>query len=655
MDKNKSKQGIRLWSKAIYRDTACIVFSPRDHWTALGFENGEVQLLDGTGKQTWSKVMKAPVVDLGISEFTKTFTLLTSGGELVSHNFSGSPAFDKNMTVTNQGIQIGSRWTNFETLKDGFLLWSWNSIVLQLNTLGKKVRVIGLPTPLKEVKFIPKSSQFFVIHDTITVAVYDSIGTHLWETTHPSPIETSGRFACDVSASDSGNMVAIGGYEKGVFLYNLLDRTLKNIELEKPVARVSVSRDGKFLLLADVDGEIFLVSRDVEILWRGRLDSEIVACRLDHNGHRALVMDKSGNLACFEFTEDDVERTKFLELQHLEETQEKRALWKKPRFKSDQACGEMLQVSHDGNAFLYGTFKDFYVFDSQGNPKFMKGFLTLMDGGNLSDDGKFAFIHNPEEVFIVDVENSQENHLTFYKSVLRELAFDPGGNGFLTYDKGSNLSLYSRKGELRWKRFLKSRITNIQLQFENQQAVFQDDKGTFYFLNFKDFSLKKIALEEPVIKVKPFGTGFLLGGAQGGCFLLDENGSIVWKEHLKTRIINIWPLQDKMGFQLSGGNLFLYDSKGTPLGQAKLQKSRSILCDSFEGIMEVVPDGTALKCFDVLSENLAWKIDFPGKIQEVDVSRSGNRIIVLDDSYFYCHSVVDATDPLDERTSFLEF
>ena len=141
-------------------------------------------------------------------------------------------------------------------------------------------------------------------------------------------IISEGQIVGDVKLSD-GRAVAITGFNKGVYIYNSQNCTLKNLELDKPITRAAVSRDGKLFLLGDPFGSLYLASDDNQVFWEEALQAEVLFCRLDQEGRHALVFEKGGILSTFEFNDGTEETARFLELKIVTSVLDKREIWKK--------------------------------------------------------------------------------------------------------------------------------------------------------------------------------------------------------------------------------------------------------------------------------------------------------------------------------------
>ena len=75
----------------------------------------------------------------------------------------------------------------------------------------------------------------------------------------------------EFAISDTGDVFAISCFNKGVYLYNGISQTLSQIDLDRSVAHIDVSGNGKFLLIADQLGKILLASKSAAVVWEKRI------------------------------------------------------------------------------------------------------------------------------------------------------------------------------------------------------------------------------------------------------------------------------------------------------------------------------------------------------------------------------------------------
>lgn len=639
------KRGVCLWQKVISQKPACLEYSPTLNLSALGFCDGNVQFFDAHGKVLWQSTVAGSISGLKIIENGKKVAVLTDFGQLHIYNFSGTKLIERH---------FGRQWVQLDASHNAYYLWNWNSGVLQLGYDGKPVREIPLPLPLRQLRLIPKQKEFIVVHDQLTIARYDENGNNLWTVNNPALIELSDSITSDIEVSDSGKQLAVSCFDRGVFIYSDT-ASIRNIELEFPVAHIALSRNGRRMILADSQGRLYLVDLEGNIIWEHTIQTETLFCRLNQTGSRSLIHDKGGLLSCFEFYEGFEGRSDFLELNSVDSLLEKKAIWRKPLLKDEKPFGGVLTISQNGNRFIFGKDNRYHAFDSQGTLIWEKSFLVPYSDTYITNDGKSLFLRNADEVFMADLATGKEFFKTFYGGALREAAFDPSAQGFIVYDNNDVISFYSHNGKRTWKLTLKSKVSKLRLDCKSGIALFKGENNVLFAINLKNHKIEKISVDE-IISYTGINDGTIYLACETGIiYALDVSGEIKWKARTKNKSAKIIPFKETLAVIGKEGHTLIYNHEGNPIAEAQIHNSKSILNGSSDEIIEIVPEKSAISCYKLLSGELMWRIQARSPDYLVSVSSHADRMILVDQDCFQYHYLVKRPDLSSERANYLEF
>lgn len=641
----KRRSGVRIWDRKIAGPLCCVDFSPRDHWAALGFDDGGIQLIDETGNKRWEINIDSPILDIKIMEGKKRIVVLDERGRLSCFLFSGKKFFAK---------FFSQKYCAFEARPDGFFLWGWNANLLYVDSRGKSKGKINIPRPLAELKSIQRKKQFFVVHDSFNIGLYDNNGMALWNVTHPVHMDFSEHGAVDIDVSDHGGSIAVSGHEKGVFIYNARDFSLRNVELEKPVSRVAVSRNGDYFLFADIGGKLYLVSGDDLVLWQHTLKEKALYCRLDKEGTRALVVEKGGVLSSFEFYDGDEERGDFLELKKFNFVEEKKEIWKQKLAASGPFAGDLC-ISGGGERLLLNIRKRYTLYDANGNSIWNKTFMSLFDEARLSHDGDVVFLKSENDIYIRNCRLGKEKRLTFYGRGLKMAVFDAEKGNFLLLEKSGEMSLFDSLGQRVWKTDLKKLPSSIRMKGNKGLAALQMSNTTVYIINLKTLKVKQGNVDEPFSKMCIGSTGVFVGGAQGKVYALGMNGKQMWEFDAKVSIQNMSAVKGKVIILGTGRAMWVLNEKGVVLHEGKLTQSGSQLNFGSQAFLEVIADDKIVSCYNLKSREAIWKIRVEDEVKKVAVSPMGDRLGILGGENLYYHYLMKKPDLVDDRSSFLEF
>jgi outer membrane protein assembly factor BamB len=611
----------------------------------LGFRDGEIQFYSAHGKVLWKSTIAGSVSGLKIIESGKKVAVLSDIGQLQIYDFSGTKSIERH---------FGRQWVQLDARHNAYFLWNWNSGVLQLDYDGKPVREIPLPLPLRQLRLIPKQKEFIVVHDQLTIARYDENGNNIWTVNNPALIELSDQISSEIEVSDSGKHLAISCFDRGVFVYSDAE-SIRNIELEFPVSHTALSRNGRRLILADSQGGLFLVDLDGNIIWNHTLQTETHFCRLNQTGSRALIMDKGGLLSCFEFYEGFEGRSDFLELDNVDSVLEKKAIWKKPLLKDEKPFGGVLMISQNGNCILFGKSNHYQAYDSQGALLWEKSFLVPYSDTYITQDGKSIFLRNADEVFMVDLATGREFFKTFYGGALREAAFDPLAHGFIVYDNNNIISFFSHSGKRTWKLTLKNKVSKLRLDCNSGIALFKGVNNVLFAINLKNHQIEKISIDEIITNTCVHDSTIYLTCESGIIYALDVSGKIKWRSRTNKQALKIIPFKNTLAVIGEEGYTSIYNHEGSFIAEAQIHNSKSILNDSSEETIEIVPEKSSISCYKLLSGELMWRIQTRSPDYLVSVSAYADRMVLLNQDSMQYHYLVKRPDISSERANYLEF
>jgi len=640
----QKKSAIELWKRDIPGQLTSIDLSPDQHQVALGFENGVVHFIDAKGGLIWEADVGQPVKNVKILERKKQVAILNEYSQVFLVDFTGQLTLKKGFK---------SFWSGLDVKAGDPLLWGWKNRPCRLNTKGRVVREYAIPHPWMRVLPVPKKEQFWVVHNQICLGLYQSDGTNLWLMNNPAPIELSRDMPSEFAVSDTGDVFAVSCFNKGVYLYNGVDHTLNQIDLDRPVAHLDVSGNGKFLLLADQLGKIMMASKSAALVWEKELLSPVSQCRIDRKGTRVIVAEQNGTLSCFKFLKEGEQRSSFLEMTQFHDLGDHKEIWSQPVHKVSRSPAAV-HISGDGRFVLLADGKEFQLYDSSGSLVWVKHFMGRLPRVQLSQNGRKVLLSSPTELFLLDTQTLSEKHLTFYSAELSDVALAPSGTAILAFDKFKTLTCYSGQGKKIWSRNLKKEIFNIRIHNLAGRAVFQSSPKILFVLDLKNFKLQKAALGGPVTALELTREGIYAGGKMGRCYGLDLNGKEQWQHKIEGPIQEIIVFKKSVAFRNKQGAILLCGQVGHKLGEYSARSTHSRFGQHKKDVLELVPTGDMLSCYQVPSGNLVWKLPLVGGIQSVAVSETANRMAILDSQSFHYHQLVHEPHAVEDRSSFLE-
>lgn len=640
----QKKSATEIWKRDVPGPWNAVDLNPDDHYLAIGFNNGAVHLIDPEGRLAWEADVGQPVKDVKILPGKKRVAILNEYSQLIVIDYAGKLKFKKGFKVF---------WSGLDVKSGDVVLWGWKHQPRRINARGNIVREYNIPHPWVRVLAVPKKEQFWVVHNQICMGLYQSDGTNLWMVNSPAPLELSRELNSDFAISDKGDVFAVSCFNKGVYLYNGNEKTLSQIDLDRSVGHVDVSGNGKYILLADQLGKIYMASNSAAVVWEKEMLSPASFCRIDRKGTRVIVGEENGTLSCFKFLKKGEKRSNFLELTEFHDLGDHKEIWSQPIHKVSRTPGT-LQLSGDGRFILLGDGKEFQLYDSAGSLVWIKHFMTRLSRFQLSQNGKKVLLSSESELFLLDTQSLREKHLTFYGAELKEVALAPSGTAVLAFDQFKTLTCYSGQGKKQWSRKLKAEIYNIRIHNLASRAVFQSSPKTLIVLDLKRLKLKSTTLGGPITALELNAHGIFAGGEMGRCYGIDLNGKVRWRQQIEGPITEIIALKSKVAFRNKKGELLICNHDGSGRESYSSQNSRSRFAQYKKELLELVPSGDMLSCHKVPGGELVWRLPLAGAAQSIAVSETANRMTILDSHTMHYHQLVYEAHATEDRSSFLE-
>ncbi len=643
---NLKKSGVRLWALEIEGHVNCLDFSPDDQRTALGFDDGHVQMINSAGNPDWEIHLGPPIKQVKILPIKKRVVALDEYSKLTGFDYAGHQKFRKDY----DGV-----WMSFEVKSGTIYLYSWKDDAFKVDSSGRIKQELILPPSRRMVRVVPKRDQIWVVHNEISLGLYKSNGANTWMVNCPAVIDLSRDSQADMVVSDNGDVMAVCCHNKGVYVFNGNDHTLKHIDIDRIVSHIAVSGNGEYLLLSDALGKVYMIDREARVVWEQKLDSSAEFLALDRKGDHVLILQENGLLACHKFAKDDERRRDYLELTSFGEVSDKKEIWKIPVPQRITRQSPFVRMADHGSYFLFGGRKEFRLYDSAGRQVWFKTFLIGMDHVHLARDGRTTLMSNKNEIYVVHSDPYKESQVVSYHYDILAIGMDPMGEAFMTYDSSKWVTLYSGTGKKIWTRNLDMKISDILLDHRLKCAVLHATSKVLYVLNLKTMKARQIFVNEKITSWALDKSGIYVGGAQGGCYRFDFSGNQEWKFKMESSVDRIILLPRHVGFRDQENGLFLFEKNGFQPEEFTLHHSRSVISYWEKEVLEIVPVRDSISCYKVFSGDLVWKMSMSGAVQDLAVSREANRMVVLDSRFFHYHQLISDPITQEDRSSFLEF
>ena len=134
---------------------------------------------------------------------------------------------------------------------------------LVLDRHYKQVAVFETFRPIKHFQFLTEEVAIIAVAESGTVCCYDIRGRELWD-------ERLWSNSGDIAIAEAGDRLLIASLAHGVVKFSLDGRPKGSLVIEGTVKYIATSYSGKIFFVATIEGKVFRVDIDGEVLWSAK-------------------------------------------------------------------------------------------------------------------------------------------------------------------------------------------------------------------------------------------------------------------------------------------------------------------------------------------------------------------------------------------------
>lgn len=173
-----------------------------------------------------------------------------------------------------------------------------NARAAVLDCHGRHIGTIRSAHPLEQIQFLAEKPELMAVSAQGLVARYELRGHPVWRENIASRV---GGFGVD----DAGDIIVVAAYAHGLIRFDRRARPLGSLHSVETPWRVSLSADGRTMLVGSLSKQISLLSANGEVRWQKTLIETPVDLMLDPLARYAWCGTEDGTIACYELPELD--------------------------------------------------------------------------------------------------------------------------------------------------------------------------------------------------------------------------------------------------------------------------------------------------------------------------------------------------------------
>lgn len=289
---NSNRSTSRHWTFATGGQLAGMSVARESRHTLAWDDEGVLYLLDSDGRLIVHVQSPEALAGADISSDGTVIAALSTGGKLSWLDDSLDVRRSDLIRYEPLGVALDSRgWYAAVSAK--------NARAAVLDCFGRHIGTIRSAHVLEQVVFLAEKPELMAVSAQGLLARYDLRGQPVWRKNLATRI---GGFAVD----DAGDFVVVAAFAHGLIRFGRRAKPLGSLHPQGTPQRVSLSADGRGMLVASLAKQISLLAPDGEVLWERNIDHAAVDIVLDPLGRTVWCGMADGTIICFDLPRIEV-------------------------------------------------------------------------------------------------------------------------------------------------------------------------------------------------------------------------------------------------------------------------------------------------------------------------------------------------------------
>jgi len=290
-DVNPNSSRNRQWSFATGGRLAGMCVARESRHTLAWDDAGVLYLLNATGRVLVHVQSPDALAGAAISGDGNIIVALSTGGKLSWLDASLEVRRSDRIRYDPLNVALDSRgWYAVVSAK--------NARAAVLDCHGRHIGTIRSARPLTQMIFLTQSTGLMVASEQGLVAQFELRGQARWQKNIATRLGALG-------IDDSGELIVVAAFAQGLIRYGHRGRPLGSLHTVEMPSRVSLSADGRCMLVASLSQQISLISSDGEVLWEQAIGTTAVEVVLDALARSAWCGTEDGQIVCYDLSHVD--------------------------------------------------------------------------------------------------------------------------------------------------------------------------------------------------------------------------------------------------------------------------------------------------------------------------------------------------------------
>jgi len=240
------------------KDCLQVEFHPIDNTLIALFRTGEIKCFAPSGTALWSHTLPwIPIV----------FRINVAGGYLVILG-EGTVLFLYLQSHRLAQFAVASKVRLLELYKNCVMLGGNQKSISFITQNGKEFAHVEFDFFIRMIKSVPLSDYFLVYNDKRQLLCCDITGESRWEL---------GKYLISghIETSNDGELCLFMKKPYELIRFDVSGTQCFEISSQLPIKHLSLSPNGQFFIILDIENNLRLYNRDMEIVWQNVFDHVI--------------------------------------------------------------------------------------------------------------------------------------------------------------------------------------------------------------------------------------------------------------------------------------------------------------------------------------------------------------------------------------------
>jgi len=570
---------------------------------------------------------------------------VNSEGDLIAVLGEGVLIYCDIWTRQYRTVPVDSKATSLNFYKNCAVVSGFLHYYTIMTPGGKELKTVSLDYPIRQVKAVPRTERVLIYNENIDIVCANIDGGVEW-------LLGNYRVHGEIQASENGLNCCFIRRPNTIVQFDISGESCFEATEPSSVSQLSLSLDGKFLLVLDVDNRLTLMDDKLKPVWDSASEHLIRLIRISRKGDYFLTVDRDNILTCYGVRSTGKTSSEFLELQMEKRVTDKLTTWSvRPGRPYRENELHHLSVNPTGSCIgAVGMGNSAHFLDDGGQRCVDVSLPAHIVGIGFNDSFSLGYICGDRQIKVVDFDGRKDNYAVFSEPFHHRPMINFYHRKFFLISADNDVLVYDFAGK-RENSFRAPGAFRKGLSCEGHGIVLCNDREMIAYTATGEVSFRHTT-----------GTGILeIHYSEGRIFCVTKDSSLLSVDLSERKggkrkltegdtpvsIVSLTPLLVVDG----RNNLYHLGETLETRTRRPVRSDDSLFYMDGEQLCEITRSRRGFKCYDG-DDDMIWRYRSDAPIKESALTRIGLAFIVGDT--VHCIALRDGVGTQSDYSDYLE-